>query len=264
LQVTVDKEVREIDYFMLFLGLGAGLVIAVISSLIMFRKGIEHRKKVAEAEIGSAEMEGQRIVSEAEKIAERKKREALFEAREEIHKSRVELEREVKERRIEIQRTERRLQQKDETLEKKMDALEKKEEGLNRQIKGIEEKQVKIDQLHKQQLEKLENISGLSVDEAKEYLLKNIENEVKHEAAILVKDIYDKAKEDANRKAKEVLATAIQKCAADHASEITVSVVSLPNDEMKGRIIGREGRNIRTLETLTGIDLIIDDTPEDI
>jgi ribonuclease Y len=262
LQVTVDKEVREIDYFMLFLGLGAGLVIAVISSLIMFRKGIEHRKKVAEAEIGSAEMEGQRIVSEAEKIAERKKREALFEAREEIHKSRVELEREVKERRIEIQRTERRLQQKDETLEKKMDALEKKEEGLNRQIKGIEEKQVKIDQLHKQQLEKLENISGLSVDEAKEYLLKNIENEVKHEAAILVKDIYDKAKEDANRKAKEVLATAIQKCAADHASEITVSVVSLPNDEMKGRIIGREGRNIRTLETLTGIDLIIDDTPE--
>ncbi len=260
MQVTVDKEVREI--YLLFIGLGTGLVIAVVSSLIMFRKGIEHRKRVAEAEIGSAEKESQRIVSDAEKNAERKKREALFEAREEIHKSRVDLEKEVKERRIEIQRTERRLQQKDETLEKKMDTLEKKEEGLSRQIKEIEERQEEIKNLHLQQLEKLEKISGLSVEEAKEYLLKNIEDEVKHEAAILVKDVYDKAKEEANRKSKMVLSTAIQKCAADHVSEITVSVVSLPNDEMKGRIIGREGRNIRTLETLTGIDLIIDDTPE--
>lgn len=261
MQVTVDKEVREIFEYVL-IGLGAGIIIAVISSLIMFRKGIEHRKRVAEAEIGSAEKEGQRIVSEAEKIAERKKREALFEAREEIHKSRVELEKEVKERRIEIQRTERRLQQKDETLEKKMDALERKEEGLNRQIREIEERQEQIEALYRQQLEKLESISGLSVDEAKDYLLKNIEDEVKHEAAILVKEVYERAKEESNRKAKEILSTAIQKCAADHASDITVSVVSLPNDEMKGRIIGREGRNIRTLETLTGIDLIIDDTPE--
>jgi ribonuclease Y len=228
----------------------------------MFRKGIEHRKKIAEAEIGSAEQEGQRIVSEAEKIAERKKREALFEAREEIHKSRVDLEKEVKERRIEIQRTERRLQQKEETYEKKVETLEKKEEGLNRQIKEIDSRQQEIESLYQQQLEKLENISGLSVDEAKEYLLKNIEGEVKHEAAILVKDIYEKAKEESSRKAKEVLSTAIQRCAVDHSSDITVSVVALPNDEMKGRIIGREGRNIRTLETLTGIDLIIDDTPE--
>ena len=262
MQDTLDKEVREIDYVSLLLGLGVGLIIAVISSLITFRKGIEHRKRIAEAEIGSAEQEGQRIVSEAEKIAERKKREALYEAREEIHRSRLELEKEVKERRMEIQRTERRLQQKDETLEKKMDALEKKEEGLNRQIREIETRQQEIESLYQQQIEKLESISGLSVEEAKEYLLNNIESEVKHEAALLVKDIYERAKEEASRKAKEVLSTAIQKCAVDHTSEITVSVVSLPNDEMKGRIIGREGRNIRTLETLTGIDLIIDDTPE--
>lgn len=262
MQDTADKEVKEINHVYILLGLGVGIIIAVVSSVIMFRKGIEHRKKIAEAEIGSAEQEGQRIVSEAEKIAERKKREALFEAREEIHKSRVDLEKEVKERRIEIQRTERRLQQKEETYEKKVETLEKKEEGLNRQIKEIDSRQQEIESLYQQQLEKLENISGLSVDEAKEYLLKNIEGEVKHEAAILVKDIYEKAKEESSRKAKEVLSTAIQRCAVDHSSDITVSVVALPNDEMKGRIIGREGRNIRTLETLTGIDLIIDDTPE--
>ncbi len=246
----------------IIVGLVIGLVIAFISSLIFFRRGVEHRKRVAEAEIGSAEKESQRIVSEAEKIAERKKRDALIEAREEIHKSRVEIEREVRERRSEIQRNERRLQQKDETLEKKMDALEKKDEALNKQIQEIEQRQADIEQIYKQQLEKLESISGLSVEEAKQYLLSNIEGEVKHEAAIMVKDIFDRAKEEANRKAKEVLSTAIQRCAADHASEITVSVVPLPNDEMKGRIIGREGRNIRTLETLTGIELIIDDTPE--
>jgi len=257
------KEVSSIlDFFSIVLGLIAGLVVAVISSLIFFRKGVEHRKRVAESEFESAEKESQRIISEAEKVAERKKRDALMEAREEIHKSRVELEREVRERRSEIQRTERRLQQKDETLEKKMDTLEKKEESLNKQIQEIEARQAEIEDLYKKQLEKLESISGLSVEEAKQYLLSNIEGEVKHEAAIMVKDIYERAKEEANRKAKEVLSTAIQRCAADHASEITVSVVPLPNDEMKGRIIGREGRNIRTLETLTGIDLIIDDTPE--
>lgn len=251
-----------IDLISIIVGLVIGLVIAFISSLIFFRRGVEHRKRVAEAEIGSAEKESQRIVSEAEKIAERKKRDALIEAREEIHKSRVEIEREVRERRSEIQRNERRLQQKDETFEKKMDALEKKDEALNKQIQEIEQRQADIEQIYKQQLEKLESISGLSVEEAKQYLLSNIEGEVKHEAAIMVKDIFDRAKEEANRKAKEVLSTAIQRCAADHASEITVSVVPLPNDEMKGRIIGREGRNIRTLETLTGIELIIDDTPE--
>ncbi len=260
---TKAKEVSKIiDYFSLAAGLIVGIIIAVISSLIFFRKGVEHRKRIAEAEIDSAEKESQRIISEAEKIAERKKRDALMEAREEIHKSRVEIEREVRERRLEIQRSERRLQQKDETLEKKMDILEKKEEMLNKQIQEVETKQAEIEELYKKQLEKLESISGLSVEEAKQYLLSNIEGEVKHEAAIMVKDILDRAKEEANRKAKEVLATAIQRCAADHVSEITVSVVALPNDEMKGRIIGREGRNIRTLETLTGVDLIIDDTPE--
>jgi ribonuclease Y len=257
------KEVRKIiDFLSILIGFFIGIIIAVIGSLISFRKGVEHRKRVAEAEFESAEKESQRLVSEAEKVAERKKRDALIEAREEIHKSRVELERELRERRAEIQRTERRLQQKDETLEKKMDTLEKKEEGLNRQIKEIEAKLAETEEIHQKQIEKLESISGLSVEDAKQYLLSNIESEVKHEAAIMVKDIIERSKEEANRKSKEVLATAIQRCAADHASEITVSVVALPNDEMKGRIIGREGRNIRTLETLTGIDLIIDDTPE--
>lgn len=259
---TKAEEVSVIELISMIVGLVIGLIVAFVSSLIFFRRGVEHRKRVAEAEIGSAEKESQRLVSEAEKVAERKKRDALIEAREEIHKSRVDIEREVRERRSEIQRNERRLQQKDETLEKKMDALEKKDEALNKQIQEIEQRQADIEQIHKQQLEKLESISGLSVEEAKQYLLSNIEGEVKHEAAIMVKDIFDRAKEEANRKAKEVLSTAIQRCAADHASEITVSVVPLPNDEMKGRIIGREGRNIRTLETLTGIELIIDDTPE--
>lgn len=263
METTKAKEVSKIpDFLKILIGLVVGLIVALIGSLISFRKGVEHRKRVAEAEFESAEKESARIVSEAEKVAERRKRDTLIEAREEIHKSRVELEREVRERRTEIQRTERRLQQKDETLEKKMDTLEKKEESLNKQIHEIEARQADVEEIHKRQIEKLESISGLSVEEAKQYLLSNIEGEVKHEAAIMVKDIYERAKEEANRKSKEVLATAIQRCAADHASEITVSVVALPNDEMKGRIIGREGRNIRTLETLTGIDLIIDDTPE--
>ncbi len=252
----------NIEFLFLIIGLVIGIIIAIVSSLISFRKGVEHRKRVAEAQFESAEKESQRLISEAEKVAERRKRDTLIEAREEIHKSRVELEREVRERRTEIQRTERRLQQKDETLEKKMDTLEKKDEALNKQIHEIEVRQEEIDALHQRQIEKLESISGLSVEEAKQYLLSNIEGEVKHEAAIMVKEIFERAKEEAGRKSKEVLATAIQRCAADHASEITVSVVALPNDEMKGRIIGREGRNIRTLETLTGIDLIIDDTPE--
>jgi len=262
-KTKAEQEVSNIENVVyVLIGLGLGLIVALVSSLISFRKGVEHRKRVAEAEIESAEKESQRIISEAEKIAERKKRDALMEAREEIHKSRVELEKEVRERRIEIQRTERRLQQKDETLEKKMDALEKKEEALNIQIQEIEQRQAEIEELYKKQIEKLESISNLSVEEAKQYLLNSIEGEVRHEAAIMVKEIYERAKEEANRKSKEILATAIQRCAAEHVAGLTVSVVNLPNDEMKGRIIGREGRNIRTLETLTGIDLIIDDTPE--
>jgi ribonuclease Y len=249
-----------IGYFLL--GLAIGIVVAVIASFIMFRAGINHRKKIAEAEIGSAEQESKRLLSEAQKIAEAKKREVLLEAKEEIHRSRVELDKEIKERRNEIQRLERRLVQKEETLDKKIDVLEHKEEILNRKTREVQESQEKITELQKKQLEELEKISGLSIEEAKEYLLKNVENEVRHEMAVLVKDLEYKAKEESDRKAREIIACAIQKCAADHVSESTVSVVPLPNDEMKGRIIGREGRNIRTLETLTGIDLIIDDTPE--
>lgn len=249
-----------IGYFLL--GLAIGIVVAVIASFIMFRAGINHRKKIAEAKIGSAEQESKRLLSEAQKIAEAKKREVLLEAKEEIHRSRVELDKEIKERRNEIQRLERRLVQKEEALDKKIDILEHKEDILNRKTKEVLESQEKIAELQKKQLEELEKISGLSIEEAKEYLLKNVENEVRHEMAVLIKDLEYKAKEESDRRAREIIACAIQKCAADHVSESTVSVVPLPNDEMKGRIIGREGRNIRTLETLTGIDLIIDDTPE--
>jgi len=228
----------------------------------MFRLGINYRKKIAEAEIGSAEQESKRILSEAQKAAEAKKREVLLEAKEEIHRSRMDLDKEIRERRNEIQRSERRLVQKEETLDRKLEALEQKEETLNKKVKEIHELEQKVNEIFVKQLNELERISGLTVDDAKEYLLRNVESEVKHEMAILIKELEAKAKEESDRKAKEIIACAIQKCAADHVSEMTVSVVSLPNDEMKGRIIGREGRNIRTLETLTGIDLIIDDTPE--
>jgi ribonuclease Y len=246
----------------LIAGLIIGLIIAVIASFIAFGRGIEARKRKAEAEIGSAEQEAKRILSEAQKAAEGKKREALLEAKEEIHRSRVELDREIKDRRNEIQRLERRLVQKEETLDRKVEALEQKDEVLNKKTREVQAVQDRLEELEKKQLTELERISGLSVEDAKQYLLRNVENEVKHEMALLVKDLEAKAKDDAERKAREIVSGAIQKCAADHVSEITVSVVSLPNDEMKGRIIGREGRNIRTLETLTGIDLIIDDTPE--
>ncbi|ODM25071.1 ribonuclease Y [Acetivibrio mesophilus] len=248
------------------IGFLIGIVIAVIASIIAsvisYRKGIEFRKRKAEAEIGSAEQEAERIISEAQKIAEGKKREVLLEAKEEIHKSRLELDREIKDRRNEIQRLERRLVQKEEALDRKVESLEQKDEVLNKKTKEIQELYDQTLETQKQQLAELERISGLSVEDAKEVLLKNVESEVRHEMAILIKDIEARAKEEADTKAKNIVAMAIQKCAADHVSEVTVSVVPLPNDEMKGRIIGREGRNIRTLETLTGIDLIIDDTPE--
>ncbi|NLI57115.1 MAG: ribonuclease Y [Clostridium sp.] len=249
-----------------YIGLGIGIVIAVIASIIAsgisFKRGIEFRRKKAEAEIGSAEEEAKKIISEAEKIAEAKKREVLLEAKEEVHKSRVELDREIKDRRNDLQRQERRLVQKEETLDRKLDTIEQKEEHLSKKTKEIEELEEKTLELQKRQIEELEKISGLSVEEAKDVLLKNVESEVRHEMAMLIKDIEVRAKDEADAKAKEIIAMAIQKCSADHVSEVTVSVVPLPNDEMKGRIIGREGRNIRTLETLTGIDLIIDDTPE--
>jgi ribonuclease Y len=247
----------------LVIGILIGLAIgAVIASLISFRIGYNRRRIDAETKIGSAEQESRRIINEALKTAESKKREALLEAKEEVHRSRIELDREIKDRRNEIQRQERRLVQKEESLDKKIEGLEQKDELLNRKLKEIQVTQEKTAELHRKQLEELERISGLSIEEAKQYLLRNVEDEVKHEMAVLVKELEAKAREEAETKARDVIATAIQKCAADHVSETTVSVVPLPNDEMKGRIIGREGRNIRTLETLTGIDLIIDDTPE--
>ena len=238
------------------------IVLAVASGIICFRLGISYRKKIAEAEIGSAEAESKRIIDEAVKTAENKKREALIGAKEEIIKSRNEAEKELKERRSEISRQERRLQQKEEVLDKKTESLEKKEDTLNKKLKEADEEKERIAGIHKAQIELLERLSGLTAEEAKEYLLRNIEDEVRHEAAMLIKEIETQTKEEADKKAKNIISAAIQRCAADHVAETTVSVVSLPNDEMKGRIIGREGRNIRTLETLTGIDLIIDDTPE--
>lgn len=239
-----------------------GIVVFFIGLIASFWGGTIYRKKFAERKIGSAEAEAEKIITESKKIAEGEKREALIQAKEEIHKNRVELDKEIKERRNEILRLERRLVQKEESLDKKVEIIEQKEDALNKRSSELEVLQEEIANVQKKQMEELERISGLSTEDAKEYLLKNLENEVKLEAAIMIKDIEAKAKEEADKKAKEIIALSIQKCAADHVSETTVSVVPLPNDEMKGRIIGREGRNIRTLETLTGIDLIIDDTPE--
>ena len=221
-----------------------------------------YRKKVSEREIGSAEEKAKQIINDAYKSAESKRRETLLEAKEEIHKSRTEYEREVKERRAELQKQERRLQQKEETLDRKTDTLDKKTDALNQKIAAIDTKQNEINQLKKTQMELLEKISGYTVEEAKAFLINSLKDDVVHEQALMVKEIEAQYKDEADSRAREIIATAIQRCAADHASEVTVSVVPLPNDEMKGRIIGREGRNIRAIETLTGVDLIIDDTPE--
>ena len=244
--------------------IGAGIAWYFTSKKIKtaFEEGVEHRKNVAEAEIGSAEVEKAKIIAESQKLGEAKKREFLLEAKEEIHRSKVELEREIRERRSEIQKTERRLIQKDETLDKKIETIEQKEAALADRIAGIVEKEHKISEIHLSKLAELEKISGLTRDQAKEQLLSNIEAEVTHEAAVIIKNIEAKTKEEADNRARDIVVGAIQRCAVDHVSESTVSVVALPNDEMKGRIIGREGRNIRAIETLTGIDLIIDDTPE--
>lgn len=238
------------------------LVTLVITAVLVWRIAISYRIKVVEAKIGSAEEKAREIIDEALKTAETKKREALLEAKEESLKTRNELEKETKERRAELQRYEKRVLNKEETLDKKTDALEKKEAKLSAKETELDKLRVDADEMHSKQLQELEKISGLTSDQAKEYLLKTVEDEVKHETAMLVKELENRAKEEADKKAKEYVVTAIQRCAADHVAETTISVVQLPNDEMKGRIIGREGRNIRTLETLTGVDLIIDDTPE--
>jgi ribonuclease Y len=220
------------------------------------------RKKTAEAQINSAEEAAKKILDEAERAGQAKKKEALVEAKEDIHKLRVELDRDTKERRSELQRLERRLVQKEENLDRKIDSLEKKEEILSRKEAELDKSQEKINDLHAKQLAELERISGLTSEEARTMLLATAQEEIKHETAMMIKELEQQAKEEADKKAREIISLAIQRCAADHVAETTVSVVALPNDEMKGRIIGREGRNIRTLETLTGIDLIIDDTPE--
>ena len=246
----------------LYITIAVAFVLIIVVGIIAFRMGISYRKKIAEAEIGGAEQEAKKIVSEAAVAAENKKREVLIEAKEEAHKMRIEFDKEMKEQRSEQQRTERRLQQKEESLDKKVEQLEKKEEALGVKNKQVEAKLVELDKVHEQQMEELRKISGMSQEEAKAQLLHALESEIKHEAAIMAKEIQDKAKEEADKKAREIVSGAIQRCAADHSAETTVSVVNLPNDDMKGRIIGREGRNIRALETLTGVDLIIDDTPE--
>ncbi|MCI8878776.1 MAG: ribonuclease Y [Oscillospiraceae bacterium] len=238
------------------------LVVAVVVAAIFFSLGILYRKKVSEKEISSAEEEARRIVNEAIKSSESKKREALLEAKEEILQSRAEYEKEEKSRRADLQKQERRLQQKEENLDRKTENIERKEEALNQKHADADSEMEEIKVIKRSQTEMLERISGFTAEEAKNYLIAQVENEVTHETALKIKEIEARAKEEADQKAKEIVATAIQRCAADHVAEITVSVVPLPNDEMKGRIIGREGRNIRTIETLTGVDLIIDDTPE--
>ncbi len=224
--------------------------------------GIVYRKKVAEATIGSAQQEATRIVNDAVSKAESKKKEAILEAKDEIHRQRNELEKELRERRSEVQRQERRLSQKEESLDRKMENIEKKDEQLNSKIKAADKKAEEIELVKRSQIEMLEKISGFNKEQAKDYLLKTLESDLVHEKAIKVMEYEQKTKDEADEKAREIIATAIQRCAADHSADATVSVVALPNDEMKGRIIGREGRNIRTLETITGVDLIIDDTPE--
>ncbi len=235
-----------------------GLVVALVSAFVT----IAVRKGIVEKKIGSAEGKAREIIDEAIKTAETKKKEALLEAKEENLKTKNELDKEIKERRAEVQRYEKRVLNKEEAVEKKSDSLDKKEHSLKVKEDELAQAKIKVDNLSEQRVQELERISGLTSEQAKEYLLKTVEEEIKIETAKLVKELENQAKEDADKKAKELVVNAIQKCATDHVSETTISVVSLPNDEMKGRIIGREGRNIRTLESLTGVDLIIDDTPE--
>ena len=238
------------------------VILVVVFAAVAFFLGITYRKKVSEREISSAEEEARRIINEAIKTGESKQREALLEAKESIHKERTEYEREVKERRSELQKQERRLQSKEENLDKKTDNIEKKSELLNKKISEADAIREEVKLIKRSQLEMLEKLSGYTQEEAKEYLIQEIESEVTHEKAMKIKELEAKFKEEADEKAREYITLAIQRCAADHVAEATVSVVPLPNDEMKGRVIGREGRNIRAIETLTGVDLIIDDTPE--
>ena len=238
------------------------LVAIVVTALLTKTISIKRYQESENQKLNNAEDKARQIIDEAVKTAETKKREALLEAKEEAIKNKNEIERESKERRAEIQRYEKRVLSKEEALDKKSEALEKKESKLNAKDADLDRLKKELETIKNSHLRELEKISGLTSEQAKEYLLKSVEEDVKHETAVLVKELENKAKEEADKKAKDYVVTAIQRCAADHVAETTISVVQLPNEEMKGRIIGREGRNIRTLETLTGVNLIIDDTPE--
>ena len=240
----------------------AVVIILIVTAVLTYFITTAYHKNVANAKIGNAEDRAREIIDEAVKTAETKKREAMLEAKEESIRVKNDLDKEVKERRAEIQRSERRVVQKEENLDKKLESIERREAGFAAKEEEINKQKAQIAKLNEERLQELERISGLTSEQAKEYLLKTVEEDVKLDTAKLIKEMENKAKEEADKKAKDYVVTAIQKCAADHVAETTISVVQLPNDEMKGRIIGREGRNIRTLETMTGVDLIIDDTPE--
>jgi len=235
------------------------IIVVILISIFVI---IYVRKNISQAKIAEAEMNSKKIIAEAEKGAESIKKESILEAKEEVHKLRNDFEKDSRERRNEIQRLERRIIQREELLDKKSEAIEKKEEALTKKQQEIGEKEAGIDELYERQRKELEKLSNLSSEEARQLLLEDTRKEIKHDVALMIKEMENKAKEEADKKAREIISCAIQRCAADHVAESTVYVVSLPNDEMKGRIIGREGRNIRALETLTGVDLIIDDTPE--
>ena len=238
------------------------VVAVVVTAVVVWLISSEYQKRVGQSKIGNAEEKARTIIDDAVKAAEAKKRESMLEIKEESIKAKNDLDKEIKERRSEISKNERRIVQKEENLDKKLEAIEKRENSFAIKEEELKKQKIEISKLNEQRIQELERISGLTSEQAKEYLLKTIEEDVKIDTAKLIKEMENKAKEEANKKAKDYVVTAIQKCAADHVSETTISVVQLPNDEMKGRIIGREGRNIRTLETMTGVDLIIDDTPE--
>ena len=242
--------------------IAVAVVLVIVSAVISHFVTVSNLKKNAESKIGNAENKAREIIDDAVKTAEAKKKESLLEIKEESIKNKNELERESKERRSELQRYEKRVLSKEEALDKRSEAIEKREASFTAKEEQLKQREKKVDELSQQRVQELERISGLTSEQAKEYLLKTVEEDVKHDTAKMIKEMEAQAKEEADKKAKECVVTAIQRCAADHVAETTISVVQLPNDEMKGRIIGREGRNIRTLETLTGVELIIDDTPE--